>query len=80
MAKVLVELDIHVGLSESLEIDYWGHILVWRLDYQCIPFRCTLYRRTRYLRKDCQKVLGVSYSEESMEEMSKDLYTTGVDT
>jgi hypothetical protein len=32
------------------------------------------------LRKDCQQAFGVSDSEDSMEEMSKDLYTTGVDT
>jgi hypothetical protein len=46
MAKVLVEVDIHAGLLESLEIDWRGHILVQRLDYLGIPFRCTLCRRT----------------------------------
>jgi hypothetical protein len=46
MAKVLVEVDIHAGLLETLEIIWRGHILVQRLDYLGIPFRCTLYRRT----------------------------------
>jgi len=28
MTKVMVEVDIHAGLLESLEIDWWGHIIV----------------------------------------------------
>jgi hypothetical protein len=44
MAKVLVEVDIHAELLKSLEIEWQGHILVQRLDYLGIPFRCTLCR------------------------------------
>jgi hypothetical protein len=44
MAKVLVEVDIHAGLLESLKIEWQGHILVQRLDYFEIPFQCTLCR------------------------------------
>jgi hypothetical protein len=80
MAKVLVEVDIHVGLLESLEIDWRGHIIIQRLDYLGIPFRCTLCRRTGHLRKDCQQAYGVLDSEDSMEDLTKDLYSTGVDS
>jgi hypothetical protein len=51
MEKVLVEVDIHAGLLETLEIEWRGHLLVQRLDYLGIPFRCSLCRRTRHLRK-----------------------------
>jgi hypothetical protein len=80
MERVLVEVDIHAGLLESLEIDWRGHIIVQRLDYLGIPFRCTLCRRTGHLRKDCQPTFGVSDSEDSMEDMSKDLYMNEADS
>jgi hypothetical protein len=51
MGKVLVELDIHSGLLESLEIDWRGHTLSQKLDYLGIPFRCSFCRRTRPLEK-----------------------------
>jgi hypothetical protein len=42
MARILVEVDMHVGLLESLEIDWRGHLFDQRLDYLGVPFRCSL--------------------------------------
>jgi hypothetical protein len=41
LGKVLVEVDIHSGLLESLEIVWRGHTVTQRLDYLGIPFRCS---------------------------------------
>jgi len=41
LTRILVEIDIHEGLSESLDIDWRGHITRQKLDYLAIPFRCT---------------------------------------
>jgi hypothetical protein len=53
MARVLVELDLHAGLMESLELEWCGQVMVQRLDYQGLPFRCNSCRRTGHLRNDC---------------------------
>jgi hypothetical protein len=53
MARILVELDIHEGLLETLDIDWRGCIIRQKLDYLGIPFRCTLCRQTSHLRKTC---------------------------
>lgn len=34
MARILVELDIHVGLMDTIEVEWSGQVLVQRLDYQ----------------------------------------------
>jgi hypothetical protein len=52
MARVLVELDIHASLMDSLELEWRGQVMVQCLDYQGLPFCCTSCRRTRHLRKD----------------------------
>jgi hypothetical protein len=44
VAKVLVELDIHKGLLESIDIEWRGHHTHQKLNYLGIPFRCTLCR------------------------------------
>jgi hypothetical protein len=80
MAKVLVEVDIHAGYWNLLEIDWRGHIIVQRLDYLGIPFRCSLCRRTGHLRKECHSALGMSDSEDSLEDQSKDLYMDVADS
>jgi hypothetical protein len=80
MAKVLVDVDLHARLLESLEIDWRGLIMVQRLDYLGIPFWCTLCRRTGHLRRDCQHSMGDSDSEATMFGKSEDLYTQGVDS
>lgn len=38
--KVLLELDLHEGLLEDLEIEWNGHIFYKILDYLKFPFRC----------------------------------------
>jgi len=80
MAKVLVEVDIHVGLLESLEIEWRGHIHVQRLDYLRIHFRCNLCKQPEHLRKDYQQAFGASDAEDSMEDLFNYLYTTWVDS
>jgi hypothetical protein len=74
MARVLVEVDMHVGLLESLEIDWRGHLFVQRLDYLGVPFRCSLCRSTGHLHKDCHSTQGPPNLEEDWEEPSKDHY------
>jgi hypothetical protein len=48
-----VEIDIHGGLPEVLEVEWCGRRLLQRLDYMGIPFCCSLCRCTRHLRRDC---------------------------
>ena len=55
VARVLVEMDIHHGLPEVLEIDWRGQLISQRLDFLGIPFRCSYCRRTGHLRRDCSK-------------------------
>jgi len=54
MGKILVEMDVHNGLLEGLDIEWRGKTCGQKLDYLGIPFQCTICRRTRHLRKDCQ--------------------------
>ena len=79
MEKVLVEVDIHVGLLETLEIEWRGLLLVQRLDYLGIPFRCTLYRRTGHLWKDFQQVYEDSVEEDSSKDLQSNCYTSVMD-
>jgi hypothetical protein len=53
MEKILVEVDIHGGLLENLEIDWRGFIYTQRMDYLGVPFRCSRCRQTGHLKKDC---------------------------
>jgi hypothetical protein len=62
MGKILVEVDIHTGLLESLEIHWRGHTISQKTGLLGITFSCTLCRRTDHLRNDCQ---GFSEEEES---------------
>jgi hypothetical protein len=48
-----VEMDVHGGLPELLEIDWRGRRIVQRLDYLKIPFRCSICHNTRHLRSTC---------------------------
>jgi hypothetical protein len=61
LGKILVEVDIHSGLLESIDIQWRGHTICQKLDYLGLPFRCTLCRKTGHLRSDCQ---GFSEEEE----------------
>jgi hypothetical protein len=80
LGKVLVEVDIHSGLLESLEINWRGHTVTQRLDYLGIPFRCTTCRRTRHLRRDCTGVMEEEESEASYLRKSLREDSPGVDS
>ena len=49
-AKILVELDITKGLPAEVEILCQDRLFIQRLDYQGIPFRCSVCRETGHLR------------------------------
>jgi hypothetical protein len=49
MGKILVELDVHNGLLEALDIEWRGNIYSQKLDYLGLPFHCTFCRRTGHL-------------------------------
>jgi hypothetical protein len=53
MARILVELDVHAGLPETLDIIWRGRTVTQCLDYLGIPFRCTSCHRTGHLWRDC---------------------------
>jgi len=65
ICRVLVEIDIHAGLLESLEIEWRGHLLTQRLDYLGIPFRCSRCRRTGHLHRECRGPVEEDDSEDS---------------
>jgi hypothetical protein len=75
MEKILVEVDVHVGLLEVLEIEWWGLLFVQRLDYLGIPFRCTICRRTGHLRKECTNIFGSLVDDDSSDELLGDSVT-----
>jgi hypothetical protein len=63
MGKILVEIDIHGGLPEIMEIDWRGRRIVQRLDYLRIPFRCSYCHETGHLRKICKGRVEEEISE-----------------
>jgi len=70
LAKVLVEIDIHGGFLEFIDIDWRGKHFRQSLDYLGIPFRCTLCRRTGYLRNACSGLFIEEQAEETLLEQS----------
>ena len=52
-AKILVELDITKGLPAKFEILCHERLFIQRLDFQGIPFRCSVCRETGHLRREC---------------------------
>jgi hypothetical protein len=62
VGRILVELDIHLRLSESIEIEWRGRRILQCLDYLGIPFRCSICRSTSHLRRDF-KGFGVGVDE-----------------
>jgi hypothetical protein len=67
MGRIMVEIDIHEGLPEVLDIEWRGHHIKQRLDYQGISFRCNWCHCTGHLRRDCpgkvlRKSLKISWS------------------
>jgi hypothetical protein len=53
LGSILVEMDIHCGLPESIDIEWRGRRVVQQLDYLGIPFRCNACRQMGHLRRDC---------------------------
>jgi len=60
MGRILVEVDIHEGLPEVMDIEWCGHHIKQRLDYQGIPFRCSFCHCTGHLQRECS---GKIYEE-----------------
>jgi hypothetical protein len=54
VGHVLVEVDIHGGLPETLEICWRDRRKIQNLDYLGIPFRCNRCHCTGHLRRDCE--------------------------
>jgi hypothetical protein len=65
MGKILVEMDIHGGLPELLEIEWRGRRILQKLDYLGIPFRCSLCCSTGHLRRDCSGWVEEEVSEDT---------------
>jgi len=80
MCKVLVELDIHSGLLESLEIVWRGHTMCQKLDYLGIPFSFFFGRKIDHLRRDCQGYVEEEQSKDIMLKMSTRSDSPGVDS
>jgi hypothetical protein len=57
IGRVMVEMDIHLGLPENLEIEWRGRRYLQRLDYLGVPFRCSFCRSTSHLRCDCKGIV-----------------------
>ena len=53
MAKILVEMDISVGLPAEVEILCQERLFLQRLDYLNIPFHCSRCREVDHLRREC---------------------------
>jgi hypothetical protein len=66
MGKILVELDIHEGLPEVLDIEWRGRHHKQKLDYQGIPFRCSWCHCTGHLRRDCTGKVCEDKSEDTL--------------
>jgi hypothetical protein len=60
-----VEIDIHAGLPEAVELEWRGLIQTQTLDFLGVPFRCTRCRQTGHLHRDCQGTYPDDSSSES---------------
>jgi hypothetical protein len=56
MCRVLVEIDIHIGLPEVVELEWWGMLRTQTLDFLGVSFRCTRCRQTGHLRRECHGI------------------------
>jgi hypothetical protein len=79
MAKILVEVDTHAGLSEVLEIEWRDLLFTQRLDYLGLPFRCSRCRRTGHLRNNCTFIQGLSEDNGTSDEEFGDTVSRMVD-
>jgi hypothetical protein len=78
--RVLVEIDIHEGLPELLDIDWRGRHHKQRLDYQGIPFRCSWCHCTGHLRRDCRGKLTEDKLEDTLLQEDPPDYMMEVDS
>ena len=46
IARVLVELDVSLGLPAEVEILCGECLFIQKLDYLRVPFRCSIYHET----------------------------------
>lgn len=63
---MLVEIDLHAGLSDSIEIEWRGHLRCQRLDYLGVPFHFSRCRQMGHLCKECQGVIEEESYESSV--------------
>jgi hypothetical protein len=75
MAKVLVEVDIHEGLLEVLEIEWRGLLFVQCLDYLGLPFRCYSLQEDRSFEKGVSKHLWLSADDDTVDDLHGDSVT-----
>jgi len=80
LAKVLVEIDIHSRLLESLDIVWRGHCICQKLDYLGIPFRCSFCRQTGHLRKHCPSFVEEEQLKDTMLNLSTRVDSPRVDS
>jgi len=80
VARILVEIDIHEGLLESIDIEWRGHLTCQKLNYLGIPFKCTFCRQTGHLRKLCTGFSEDEQSEDTMLEISTRLESPRVNS
>jgi hypothetical protein len=80
LGRILVEVDIHSGLLETLDIQWCGHVICQKLDYLGLPFRCTFCRKTGHLRSACQGLVEEEESENSWLWKAPRVDSPGVDS
>ena len=67
VARILVEFDITRGLPAEIELLLDDHLLIQRLDYLYVPFRCSFCRSVGHLRHSCpQRVSGIEPTDTSL--------------
>jgi len=52
MEHVLIDLDLHAGLMDSLELEWCSQVMVQLLDYQGLPFHSTSCKWTWNIHND----------------------------
>jgi hypothetical protein len=66
VGRILVEVDIHGGLSKEIVIEWRDrHFSQW-LDYLGVPFRCSWCRGTGHLCRDCTGKVPEEKNEDSI--------------
>jgi hypothetical protein len=81
MEKILVEVDVHGGLLDILEIEWRGMVIAQRLDYLGVSFSlCSRCRQTGHLKKDCRLPYGVHSDESHSDDTVTNGYSPEVET